>query len=857
MTAIMKKTMKLYGAILSAIILAACSQKTELSAPGTPAEPEGARLFASIGEATKTYIGAAEGNAYKVRWNADDAINVNGVTVSNPVLSNDNLTAAFDGTGLEAPYRAVYPASAVVADSFIREVETDGNPTGYHASDDNYYDYVTVNVPEVQTYHAGTYDPAAAMIAASAEGSSLSFKQMTCFLKLAVSGSSSNIRRVTVRHGDLTKGVSGEFYFVFKNGEAVSSVVKSATGNITYDCGNAGVASGTDMFICIPARDYASGLIITAENMDGEFSSIKSDPLSLALRPGVMIPVALAFSATPAEKGKIRSANDWELFASDVNKGVDLTERWIVGGKVEIAADFSTSALTRVTAEWTYTLDGKNHTITQTAAKGPLFTDINGGTVKDLTLEGEMTDESVYIRSNPGYCTIARTLKGDGTISGITNKINFTGSTSDNYAFGSICRQVLHGTVSGCTNKGNINCSIANPTATKNTYAGGIVAIVGALTTSTNYLDGPVTISNCVNEGNISLVISSWSTAAPFHYNAAGGIVAWVCAGDATNYLTIENCSNTGNITNTRATSTAPNYSNGNAGGVIGCAYLPGSSCYYTKKSANWPAARSIACAYGDARQAKSSTDSSPQNYVDGVYFEMEDCTNSGKILLAAPSNSTISSDVLRMKQFAGGLIGVAFGMKDKHAKITGTGVATCGNTGTIDGGCSYSRSSYQAVNGGLIGLGGHVDIDGAYVGTSSTPAEIGKSYLSFANGGLFGIMISQCFVENCRANLTIKSACTGSTMKYYAALVGEIKGGTSSQGGLTKDATDATIYYAGSYFKNCKAKGTIYHGTALTGGTTETLSAGNIGDFLFCSYDATDATISAFDITGTGFWTD
>ena len=91
--------------------------------------------------------------------------------------------------------------------------------------------------------------------------------------------------------------------------------------------------------------------------------------------------------------------------------------------------------------------------------------------------------------------------------------------------------------------------------------------------------------------------------------------------------------------------------------------------------------------------------------------------------------------------------------------------------------------------------------------------------------------------------------------MKYYAVLAGEIKGGTSSQGGLTKDSTDTTVYYAGSSFKNCKAKGTIAHGTTVAGVTTETLDSSNIGNFLFCSYDAADSVIGAFDITGTGYW--
>ena len=853
----MKKTMKLFGAIMSAIILAACSQTELKDAPAPSDGGNGAnKLVAGIADVQgKTAISSEEAGVYKIRWNADDAISVNGVTISNPVLSADNLTATFDGTGLEAPYRALYPAALVDAGSFERYTVNGTDTTGYKSTNGNWYDFLTVTFPETQHYTAGTFDPTVAMLAASAENNVLTMTHICSYIKLTVTGSAANIRRVTLTHGDFKSGITGKFYAVFKENGLVSTTVVTgqAKDNLVMDCGEEGVASGTPIYIAVPERNFTGGLVITAEDVNGKLSSIKSDPFSFYDHPGIVLPVNLPFSATPAEKGQIRSANDWELFAADMNANRNL-DRWIVGGKVELVGDISATVLSRVD-NWEYILDGKSHTITQTAGKGPLFRDIDGGMVKDLTLKGAITDASVSAKSNPGFCTVARTLKGGGTISGVINEMNLSGgSAKEHYAFGAICRQVSHGTIRGCTNKGNINLNVENAANTPNVYGAGIVAIVGDLTTAPNNLDGPVLIEDCHNEGNVSLVVSSWSSGAPFQYNSAAGIVAWVCAGNATNYLTIKDCSNSGTITNTRPVNAAPAYSNANAGGIIGVAFLPGARTVFGSRNEGWPSGRTIGCAYGDARN-KLSDGGAYEDYIDGPYFEMTDCVNSGKVVLAAPSSSTTPSYVLRMKQFAGGLIGVAFGMKDKHAKITGTGVATCGNTGTIDGGCSYSRSSYQAVNGGLIGLGGHLDIDGAYVGTADTPCEIGKSNLSFANGGIFGIMISQCQVQNCYVNLKILSACTGATMKYYAVLAGEIKGGTSSQGGLTKDSTDTTVYYADSSFKNCKAKGTIAHGTKVADVTTETLDSSNIGNFLFCSYDAADSVIRAFDITGTGYW--
>lgn len=90
--------------------------------------------------------------------------------------------------------------------------------------------------------------------------------------------------------------------------------------------------------------------------------------------------------------------------------------------------------------------------------------------------------------------------------------------------------------------------------------------------------------------------------------------------------------------------------------------------------------------------------------------------------------------------------------------------------------------------------------------------------------------------------------------MLYYGLLAGMVAGGTSSQGGYLKDA-EGVEYYAGSYFKNVYVKGILYHGTALSGGTTETVDGENFANLLYDKYDAAKATIQAFDLTGTGYW--
>ena len=869
--------MRLFALALSVAVLASCAKENRIdkSAADGPSE-QVVKLYASLPSgmvettpeelesnsaqpAGKSYIdiNGASGGEYIVKWSSTDDINVNGATITNPELSDEGLIATFSGEGLEGPYRAIHPASMYIANSFVREVASgEGDSithTGYKSADGNYYDYLKVNVPPTQTYRSGTYDPSSALIVASSNSANLSFKHLCAYLKLIIT-SDANIRRITLRNGNLSSGISGSYYLVFKGNGQVSIAAEKALQNITYDCGEDGVASGTPLIIALPPREFNQGLIITAEDVNGKVHSIKSTALNLNNHRGAMISVNMVFNANKGEVGKIYSANDWELFATDVNASRNL-DRWIVNGKVEIVADITTSAsLSRITNDWIYELDGKEHTITQNAAKGPLFMDINGGTVKNLTMRGEMTDDTITDTSNPGFCTIAREVKGNGTISGITNYVNFSASSPDNhYAFGPICRQIRYGSILNCTNLGNINLSIENPTnAAANVYGSGIVAIVGTLTSEPDmaFLDGSVVISGCHNEGAINLAYTSWAATKPIHYNSIGGIVAWVCGGDSEKYLTIENCSNTGSLTFTWPITNIM-ISSAYAGGIIGVAYLPGSTSASTrtltteKKPATWPTGRTLACAYGDEKNQLSATNTTPQDYVDGVYFEMKDCTNSGELALISPCSA--DSRIIRTKQYAGGLCGVAIGMLYHHAKISGTGVATCCNTGIVNGGSDYPRSSYQSVNGGLIGLAGHVDLEGVYAGTESSAVKVGKEYKTYANGGMIGLLMSQCNANACFVNADIIEANEATSMKFAGALVGAIKAN-----GLNR--TDSN-YYKGCKFTNCKVKGTIYIGTELTGGTTTTLSSSNATANLLCDNDEVTNVSGDYDFTGTGYW--
>ena len=175
--------------------------------------------------------------------------------------------------------------------------------------------------------------------------------------------------------------------------------------------------------------------------------------------------------------------------------------------------------------EFTGTFDGKGYTVTTSV---PLFDKVNGATIKNLIVTGDITT---------GYAAVANCVIGAGTAATmsifekIENRANVTNTTvsiadgnyhskltSDAVAAGGIVGVVYSTSANftGCVNTGNVT----SPMVT-----GGIVS----------YLSGcVVSISNCKNSGIITATEDN-----------AGGIVAFL---NYSTNVTIEKCENTNTV---------------------------------------------------------------------------------------------------------------------------------------------------------------------------------------------------------------------------------------------------------------------------------------------------------------------
>ena len=250
--------------------------------------------------------------------------------------------------------------------------------------------------------------------------------------------------------------------------------------------------------------------------------------------------MSVGISATTADDTiVIDNASDWEAY-----KQADGSYLLPKDGKFTVTAQMETLSAN---------FNGNGSTITTCV---PLFYNVSGVTVENLTLEGNITataKETAAVLSE--YTTNFATIK---------NVVNNANVSLANFEFGNATEGMGVAGLVGSTSGGTTtieNC-INNGTITvhgKNIYASGIVGKIR---------NGFATIINCVNNGNII------STSDDDNNDGAGGIIGFIYGGKST--VTITGCGNTGTISSKylAAGIVARNYNRPNA---ISACYNTGS----------------------------------------------------------------------------------------------------------------------------------------------------------------------------------------------------------------------------------------------------------------------------------------
>lgn len=504
----MKKILFAFSGAL--LLLASCVNESELS--DKLAGKDGIRedgitvVSASLNTSddARTYFGAHEGSSYSVYWQAADAIQINGCNSTAITITPGHPSGAtFDiGGAVEYPYCAVYPA-ALASD--------------YHS------DTVMVNLPSVQAYTAGSYDPAAGVMLGYATEGEVGFHSAMAFLKLNISGGSSAaaIKSVRVR-SNITMGVtdqdygrqsmSGAFLAKFSADGCTLTREPKDGSSITLDCG-VGVAQGTDLFIAIPAQTYTRGINLFILDTEGHCQEIVSNKAFTA-QPATVYPTTVAYDGTMTYEGPgIYTEADWNSLAAQITVAGFCNEFQDESGDYNLLADLNATSLMRfggtkdgvANSDFSGVLNGNGHSITTTTMAVPLFTYISG-TVRNLNIGGVRPSIN---NSGWGTASLALRLDDGAVVDGVNAAYEVTAvPTVDDivYYYGLVRNIKAGATMQNCIQASNFSITPSDIT-TKDMYV-----LPFAYSN-----DGVV--KDCVNTGDVTFAgaVNQKTIVAPFY----------------------------------------------------------------------------------------------------------------------------------------------------------------------------------------------------------------------------------------------------------------------------------------------------------------------------------------------------
>lgn len=712
-----------------ALALAGCAKEIEgeIQVPEQQEEEAGTMVIgAELSESpdaddvTKTLISDNGDKTYSVFWADGDQILVNGETSTNIDIDPDiKKSASFTLPVVDAPYCAVYPAGLYVKDSY-KTVKEDST-------------VIEITIPSTQKYVENGFDPDAAIMTARGEaGGGLAFKHAMAYLKVAVNGTTVKSIRV---NGNDNEALSGAYTISYSKSKVAFGPKKNEEGkaigntSATISCGESGVASGTPVFIAIPAREYKSGLTLTIVNDENQYQVVHSMKTFTAV-PGKVYPTTITFNAAGTYlEGGIYTVEDWNGFVAAVNNGDWSAWKTTVDGNegVHLMADiYSSTNLPRTNdkkvdgskCEWNGVFYGHNHIITH-AGTEPLFLHVGeSGKIMDLKVAGKR-----IANTNNGWPGVL-VLNNSGEINNCESSVNITLEENSTNA-STICRS-NNGKIINCKNSGNI--TIKNPTA--EVKVGGI----------TLYSSG--TITGCTNTGAINVTgVDVNCLVSGVVLMASGKVSDLANEGD----MTVE-----ANLTATReiymggviGKCETPEINIIHAGNVVG-------EIFRCKNSGNLIIRKSGAfhmkggCLGGVAASVNTGSSTT-----DCTIFDS--CINSGSISFYEKETILNKSGIPYGAYAVGGILGRCSVLKDVYYDFSSKSYTVirvnCVNTGDIDvctangqpmkDGISGARQTYV---GGIAGFVGGGVVRGNKDSTSPYTIELGSLFGGICAGGILG----------------------------------------------------------------------------------------------------------------------
>ena len=403
----------------------------------------------------KTSLGELVDGKRKVYWCEGDKVNINGLASTSTTLSEDKRTATFDFDAvLNYPYSVLYPAEM-------------------------YKDAQTITLPAVQASAENTFaDGASPMAAYQSEKGDIVMHHLAGVVHLQVklpegtNHSYHALNRVEFR-GNAGEQVSGDFTIDYEAATIASASTQEADQKVVAMVEKTMVTEdGTDIFIVVPAIQYAQGFTVRLVDAAGHYMDISSSDTTILAGDIKEMPAVSFVPHGTLTEVEISTAANLVEFARAYNAG-EFSENDDLKVKLvsDIVFDDETNAAWESigTADFYFkgTFDGKGYSIKNWISTKPLFyaTYVNGY-IENLTLDASCQVNIDVTNASNNVGTFVAYHRGSLKNCHNNANLNITGeSSSDLFAGGLVGRMRVESKVEDCSMTGDViaeaNLSVA------------------------------------------------------------------------------------------------------------------------------------------------------------------------------------------------------------------------------------------------------------------------------------------------------------------------------------------------------------------------------------------------------------
>ena len=821
----MKRFFKLFMAVAAVAAVGCTTDVTEDLGVNLNEGPK--TLTLSLDD-TRTQLGEKADGVYPLTWAENDAISVNG-SVSNALAADEAgaTTATFTfGNGFgSAPYFVAYPATSI-------------------------NNQVVFAAEQTHTSNTSFGNNAAVMYGYTTDLNSVKLNHLTGVLKIGiVSGTEgpAYIKEVRISTVD-RKPIAGAFNATY-NAETEKmelTPAEGATEVITYKSeSNAGipVPAGTStsenpayIHIAVPAGTYGE-LYVTLESADG-----------------VMYKTITTDSTKPIKAGTVREfSNNIEFVPTDE-------------AEVFVISNYGDLCDYKEAVENGSTLGAVLVNDIEIPVEGDVLIGKDWEPINAPAYTGEFNGNGYAIKGlyAPLFNETAATIKGVHL-----KDVAITKATTTNV--GALVNTYKGSNISHCSVAGKI--TISCKTSVEN--------IIGGLVGLTDYIDGDMSLTDCVNNCDITVNLSNEGE----EYLRLGGLFGYVKkttlgAGETQNTLATLHTLTISNLTNNKPVKVIGGGSAGNMyiGGIagnVGGLYVATLTNLHNKAdmTVEVDAAKPIRLAGIIAEKYNSSGN----RY---YHFTAENCTNSGNIKATVKTTSTGTSNTT-----IAGLFGQLYDEEEGKSTLT-----NCDNSGNVEfyGTPTATNLTVRVDIGGVVGIAaGRVNITNCDNTGEKVYANVGTQDKYITMGGISGRTVTlstnnvtstsnlvtyvtctnkanvSCYVANSKTIMAIGGItgewyCSGSSTKYRLTMSGcvnegnllsscdDIEGSNSRTfigfiGSTWSEGTNTKMHYKDIQkfeITNCRnGKADKSNTMTITGKKHRHINAGGLMGYCYCHF--------------------